>query len=165
MSQLPLRPLIILIAPDTQDKPRAGRGGQGSQRVTSGPKCQAGDLDFTPRARDTGKVPSRTETLLRAFFTLDRARSESEEARLDGGRGKGLLLRPRPPPQISVRAAAPTGVEEALPHSKGCNSRMSWPAPAPRGCPAGITGPGKPWALSQTPTTGPFSSVFPAPTG
>jgi hypothetical protein len=29
------------------------------------------------------------------------------------------------------------GTEEMLPHSKGCDSWTSGPAPAPRGCPAG----------------------------
>lgn len=92
----------------------------------------------------------------------------SKQARLDG-RDKGLLVRPRPPPtpQISLWAAAaavsPAG-EEAFPHSRGFDSRMSRLAPAPRSYPAGDSG-REGGALPILPQLGTFSSVLPAPAG
>lgn len=56
--------------------------------------------------------------------------------------------------QISLWAAAPTGMEEALPHSSGCDSWTSGQAPAPRGYPAGITGPGRPGHFPRLPQPG-----------
>lgn len=90
-------------------------------------------------------------------------RVRSSKAGYEVGKGTATQVPATTTPQISLWAAAPTGVEEALPHSSGCDSWTSWPVPAPRGYPAGITGPGRLWTISQTSTAGPFSSVLPAP--
>lgn len=89
--------LIILKAPDTHDKPRSGWWGQGPPRVTSGPKCQAGN----PGLGIQGTFRAGPSHLCEPS-TLDRAKMSQRKRGWTGGRGKGQLLRPRPPPPANL---------------------------------------------------------------
>lgn len=134
--------------------------------VSSGPKCLAGHPDFVPRAGEPGKVWSRSEPVACAF-TLERAALGPSKQGWTGGIRAGLLLRARPPPppvSLWAAAASPAG-EEALPHSRGCDSRPSGLAPAPRRCPAGASGRGTGALSRYSHSWGFFSSVLPASAG